>query len=99
MRFGMRQQDLAVASGYWPLIRYSPAIRAAGRNPFRLDAPRPTIAFRDYARNEIRYSALARSDPKVAEALMERAQDWVAEKYRQYEALAAESRDSTERRA
>ena len=36
MRFGMKQQDLAVASGYWPLFRYNPAMRAVGENPFRL---------------------------------------------------------------
>ena len=40
MQFGMRQQDLAVASGYWPLFRYDPAMRAIGENPFRLDSAR-----------------------------------------------------------
>ena len=30
MRFGMTQQDLAVASGYWPLLRFNPAMREAG---------------------------------------------------------------------
>ena len=63
MQFGMRQQDLAVASGYWPLFRYDPAMRAIGENPFRLDSPRPTLKFRDYAYNEIRYSSLARTRP------------------------------------
>ena len=43
LRFGMKQQDLATASGYWPLFRYNPAMRAIGENPFRLDSPRPTI--------------------------------------------------------
>ena len=85
MRSGLKQQDLAVASGYWPLIRYSPAMLAAGKNPFRLDSPRPAIPFRDYALNEIRYSALTRSNPKTAEALMAQAQAWIADKYRQYE--------------
>ncbi len=37
MQFGMRQQDLAVASGYWPLFRYNPAMRSVGENPFRLE--------------------------------------------------------------
>jgi pyruvate-ferredoxin/flavodoxin oxidoreductase len=61
MRFGMKQQDLAVASGYWPLIRYNPAMRKVGENPFRLDSPRPTIPFKDYAYNEIRYTTLKSS--------------------------------------
>jgi pyruvate-ferredoxin/flavodoxin oxidoreductase len=89
MRFGMKQQDLAVASGYWPLIRYNPAMRKVGENPFRLDSPRPTIPFEDYAYNEIRYTTLKSSKPEEAEALLAMAQAVVTEKYRQYEDLAA----------
>jgi pyruvate-ferredoxin/flavodoxin oxidoreductase len=89
MRFGMKQQDLAVASGYWPLIRYNPVMRKVGENPFRLDSPRPTIAFKDYAYNEIRYTTLKSSKPEEAEALLAMAQAVVTEKYRQYEDLAA----------
>jgi pyruvate-ferredoxin/flavodoxin oxidoreductase len=89
MRFGMKQQDLAVASGYWPLIRYNPAMRKVGENPFRLDSPRPTIAFKDYAYNEIRYTTLKSSKPQEAEALLAMAQAVVTEKYCQYEDLAA----------
>ena len=89
MRFGMKQQDLAVASGYWPLLRYNPAMREVGENAFRLDSPRPTIPFKDYAYNEIRYSSLAASRPADAADLLRAAQTAVAEKYRQYEELAA----------
>jgi pyruvate-ferredoxin/flavodoxin oxidoreductase len=89
MRFGMKQQDLAVASGYWPLIRFNPAMRNVGENPFRLDSPRPTSPFKDYAYNEIRYTSLAASRPEDAEALLAMAQAVVDEKYRQYEDLAA----------
>ena len=74
MRFGMKQQDLAAASGYWPLIRYNPAMRKVGENPFRLDLPRPTIPFKDYAYNEIRYTTLKSSKPEEAEALLAMAQ-------------------------
>ena len=28
LRYGMKQQDLATASGYWPLFRFNPAMRA-----------------------------------------------------------------------
>ena len=94
MRFGMKQQDLAVASGYWPLIRFSPAMREVGENPFRLDSPRPTIPFTDYANNEIRYTALARSKPTDAADLMTQAQAAALAKYRQYEELAASHGDA-----
>ncbi|HVA37243.1 MAG TPA: pyruvate:ferredoxin (flavodoxin) oxidoreductase [Candidatus Dormibacteraeota bacterium] len=93
MRDGLAQQDLAVASGYWPLFRFNPAMRKVGVNPFRLDSPRPTIAFKDYAYNELRYKTLTRDRPAEAETLLETAQTGVTAKYRQYEELA--SRDGS----
>jgi len=89
MREGLAQQDLAVASGYWPLLRFNPAMRTIGENPFRLDSPRPSVPFKDYAYNEIRYSALARTRPEEAARLLASAQAAVTAKYRQYETLAA----------
>jgi pyruvate-ferredoxin/flavodoxin oxidoreductase len=88
LQFGMRQQDLAVASGYWPLFRYDPAMRSIGENPFRLDSPRPTIKFRDYAYNELRYKSLTQSRPTEAEQLLAAAQAAIDEKYRTYEEMA-----------
>jgi len=89
LRYGMKQQALATASGYWPLFRFDPAMRKVGENPFRLDSPRPTIAFKDYAYNELRYRALALTRPTEAEELLRQAQAGVNEKYRSYEALAS----------
>ncbi len=89
LRDGMKQQDLATASGYWPLFRYNPAMRKVGDNPFRLDSPRPTVPFKDYAYNELRYHALALARPAEAEELLRRAEAAVGEKYRSYEALAS----------
>ncbi len=88
MQYGMRQQDLAVASGYWPLFRFNPSMRQAGDNPFRLDSLRPSIPFTDYAYNEIRYHALTMTRPAEAEELARMAQSVVLEKYRTYEQLA-----------
>jgi pyruvate-ferredoxin/flavodoxin oxidoreductase len=97
MRMGMQQQDLATASGYWPLFRFNPAMRTVGANPFRLDSPRPTIPFKDYAYNEIRYRSLTATRPDEARELLAAAQHWVDEKYRVYEELAA--RDGSRFRA
>ncbi|HTI81153.1 MAG TPA: pyruvate:ferredoxin (flavodoxin) oxidoreductase [Acetobacteraceae bacterium] len=88
MQNGMKQQDLAVACGYWPLFRYNPSLREVGDNPFVLDSPRPTIKFRDYAYNETRYRSLAQGRPKEAEALLAAAQAALDEKYRSYEEMA-----------
>jgi len=89
LRYGMKQQDLAVASGYWPLFRYNPAMRSVGENPFRLDSPRPTIPLKDFAYNELRYRALAFTRPAEAEALLRQAQAGVDDKYRSYEEFAS----------
>ena len=85
LRYGMKQQDLAVASGYWPLFRYNPVMREDGESPFRLDSPRPTVSFRKYAYNELRYHALALTRPAEAADLLRQAQADVMEKYRIYE--------------
>ncbi len=95
LRYGMKQQDLAVASGYWPLFRYDPAMRQVGESPFRLDSPRPTIPFKDYAYNELRYHALALTRPAEAEALLKQAQADIREKYRTYEEFASLGRGPT----
>jgi pyruvate-ferredoxin/flavodoxin oxidoreductase len=55
MSDGLKQQKLATQSGYWPLIRFNPALRDVGKKPFVLDSPRPSIPLQDYAYNELRY--------------------------------------------
>jgi pyruvate-ferredoxin/flavodoxin oxidoreductase len=89
----MKQQDLATASGYWPLFRFNPMMRTVDESPFRLDSPRPRIPLKVYAYNELRYSSLADTRPAEADILLAKAQAAVTEKYRQYEELA--SRDGS----
>ncbi len=88
LRHGMAQQDRAVASGYWPLLRYDPALKSVGQAPFRLDSPRPTLPFKDYAYNELRYRTLSITRPEEAAALLAEAQRAILEKYQTYEDFA-----------
>ena len=88
MEKGLNQQKLAVASGYFPLIRYNPVLRKNGQNPFVLDSPRPTISLRDYAYNELRYKSLVTSNPEEAERLMQLAQEIVDLRWKTYEDMA-----------
>jgi pyruvate-ferredoxin/flavodoxin oxidoreductase len=88
LRNGLKQQELATASGYWPLFRYNPALRHTGRSAFTLDSPRPTVPFKDYAYNELRYQTLARTRPVEAAELLAQAQADVNDKYRIYEGFA-----------
>jgi len=90
LKDGLRQQKLAAASGYWPLIRYNPALRTAGKKPFVLDSPRPTIPLREYAYNEMRYKILTRTHPEEAEKLMEMAQETVNRRWHTYEHLSTQ---------
>jgi pyruvate-ferredoxin/flavodoxin oxidoreductase len=88
MRNGLDQQYRAVASGYWPLIRYDPLVRAAGGSPFLLDSPRPRIPLTDYIYRELRYRMLANSDPVEAERLLALAQQAVDQRWEVYEEMA-----------
>jgi pyruvate-ferredoxin/flavodoxin oxidoreductase len=89
MQQGLKQQDMAVASGHWPLIRYNPTLRQTDRNPFVLDSPRPTLKLKDYAFNELRYKMLSRAHPEESEHLMQLAQQVVNQKWEIYEEMAS----------
>jgi pyruvate-ferredoxin/flavodoxin oxidoreductase len=89
MRDGLGQQYRAVASGYWPLVRYDPMLRTAGSNPFMLDSPRPRIALTDYTQRELRYRSLSNTDPAEAERLGVLAQEAVDQRWDTYEEMAA----------
>jgi pyruvate-ferredoxin/flavodoxin oxidoreductase len=91
MRDGLGQQYRAVASGYWPLVRYDPMLRTAGGNPFMLDSPRPRIALTDYTKRELRYRSLTNTDPAEAERLGALAQEAVDQRWDTYEEMAARS--------
>ena len=88
LKDGLNQQKLATASGYWPLIRYNPALRDAGKKPFVLDSPRPQIPLKDYAYNENRYRILTRTDPEGAEKMLQSAQELVEMRWQTYEHMA-----------
>jgi pyruvate-ferredoxin/flavodoxin oxidoreductase len=86
---GLEQQKLAVESGYWPLMRYNPALRESGKNPFQLDSAAPSIRLKEYSYREARYTMLARSNPDLAAELLREAQDDVERQWRVYSARAA----------
>jgi pyruvate-ferredoxin/flavodoxin oxidoreductase len=89
MRDGLGQQYRAVASGYWPLIRYDPVLRTAGGNPFLLDSPRPRSPLTDYTQRELRYRALGNAHPAEAERLGALAQQAADQRWDTYEEMAS----------
>jgi pyruvate-ferredoxin/flavodoxin oxidoreductase len=86
---GLAQQKAAVLSGYWPLIRYNPALRKEGKNPFQLDSKAPSIPLKKFAYEEARYTILARSHPEAASELLHLAQDDVDRQWRVYQNRAS----------
>jgi pyruvate-ferredoxin/flavodoxin oxidoreductase len=85
---GLEQQKLAVQSGYWPLMRYNPALEDQGKNAFLLDSKAPSIPLKDYTYREARFTMLARSNPDLAAKLLEEAQDDVQRQWHVYSARA-----------
>jgi pyruvate-ferredoxin/flavodoxin oxidoreductase len=88
LRNGLSQQVKAVDSGYWPLIRYNPALRKAGRKPFILDSTRPSIRLEEFAYNEQRYKLLQKNNPVEAARLMKLAQESLDLRWQTYEHMA-----------
>jgi len=89
MMHGLEQQKAAVLSGYWPLMRYNPALRREGKNPFQLDSKAPSIPLKQYAYQEARYTMLVRSNPEAAARLLALAQEDVDRHWRVYSNRAA----------
>ena len=85
---GLRQQKLAVQSGYWPLFRYNPRLIKEGKNPFQLDSRPPSIPLEDYIYNESRYTMLQQSHPEAARDLLQQAQEDVENRWKTYERWA-----------
>ena len=63
------ESKLAVQSGYWPLYRYDPRLKAEGKNPFQLDSKKPDGTLKDFMQGEIRYASLQRTYPEEAKRL------------------------------
>lgn len=93
MAHGMEQQKLAVQTGYWPLMRYNPALLREGKNPLILDSKAPSLPLKQYIYNESRYTMLVQSRPDVAHHLLRLAEQDVRDRWNLYEKLAATPAD------
>ena len=80
--------EKAVKAGYWHLYRYNPQLKAEGKNPFTLDSKEPTESFREFLMGQVRYAAIAKQFPDVAEELFTMAEENANERYNNYKRLA-----------
>jgi pyruvate-ferredoxin/flavodoxin oxidoreductase len=88
MTRGIDEQKKAVASGHWPLYRYNPALAGQGKNPLQLDSKAPSIPFDEYAYGENRYKSIKKSNPEMAERLMQQATKVAKSRYEYYRKLS-----------
>ena len=96
MGTAMQNQKAAVDSGYWPLFRYNPELKAEGKNPFKMDSKGLKIPLKDYAYMETRYKMLTKSHPTEAAVLIKEAQEDVVKKWKDYERMAAYEPEKSE---
>ncbi len=85
----LKQQELAVNSGHFPLYRYDPRLKEQGKNPLQLDSKEPSVPIKELMQSETRFSMLARSHPEEADMLAELAQENVNQRYEYYQKLAS----------
>ena len=78
----------AVACGYWHLYRHNPQLKDDGKNPFILDSKEPTTSFKDFIMAQVRYAAIAKQFPDVAEELFTMTEQNAKERYESYKRLA-----------
>ena len=88
MKYGFKQQKLAVDSGAWVLYRYDPRRIAEGKNPLQLDSREPKIDIKEYMYNEVRFRSLAQAMPERAEQLLELARADVRTRWNIYRQMA-----------
>jgi pyruvate-ferredoxin/flavodoxin oxidoreductase len=88
LRYGARQQRLAVESGAWPLYRYDPRRVDEGLPAFQLDSGEPGIPLVQYMRQEARFRMVEKLDPVRFRALLVAAQRSVTDRTALYRQLA-----------
>jgi pyruvate-ferredoxin/flavodoxin oxidoreductase len=92
INMGLTQEEekQAVATGYWPLYRYNPALKQEGKNPFILDSKEPAGDFKAFLLGEVRYSSLTRTFPDHADMLFKKAEGDMKERYDTYKRMAVQ---------
>ncbi|RLB84785.1 MAG: hypothetical protein DRH24_04040, partial [Deltaproteobacteria bacterium] len=75
------EEKLAVQSGYWPLYRYNPQLKAEGKNPFILDSKEPDGTLQEFLSGEVRYASLEKSFPEESKKLRALIEDQYMQRY------------------
>ncbi|HSF42570.1 MAG TPA: pyruvate:ferredoxin (flavodoxin) oxidoreductase [Thermoanaerobaculia bacterium] len=85
---GVRQQELAVQSGVWPLYRFDPRRISQGQPPLQIDSAPPKIRASEYMRNEGRFRRVEKIDPERFKRLSAAAERDAERRFAVYTQLA-----------
>ncbi|WBW95489.1 pyruvate:ferredoxin (flavodoxin) oxidoreductase [Oceanirhabdus sp. W0125-5] len=87
---GKTQDEMkkAVECGYWALYRYNPTVKEEGKNPFTLDSKEPTGDFQEFIKGEVRFAALEKVKPEIAQQLFDKVEVDAKERLENYKKLA-----------
>ncbi len=88
MRKALKEEKLAVETGYWLLYRYNPALAGEGKNPLLLDSKQPKLGYQTFLDNEIRYRTLSQNYPDIAQNLFAKAAKEAGQRYLDFKKLA-----------
>jgi len=83
------EMKLAVSSGYWPLYRFNPQLKAEGKNPFILDSKEPDGTLQEFLSGEVRYASLEKTFPDESKKLRARIEEELMERYEAIKIKAA----------
>ncbi|APF17013.1 pyruvate ferredoxin/flavodoxin oxidoreductase [Caldithrix abyssi DSM 13497] len=88
LKYGAKQQKLAVETGNWPLFRYNPELVQEGKNPLILDSKAPTKDIAEFMNNETRFKMVQKMNPTLAQKYLKEAQEIVKRNWKFYEHLS-----------
>jgi pyruvate-ferredoxin/flavodoxin oxidoreductase len=84
----MKEEKLAVDSGYWLLYRYNPMLKAEGKNPLVIDSKEPKVDVDKLLDNEKRFTALKLTSPENVEKYRKGLHKFIIERYNKYKKLS-----------
>ena len=89
MTKGQDHAKAVAEAGIWPLYRYDPRLKAAGKNPFQLDAKEPDLTkIEPYMYSEVRFKSLVSADPERAALLLGKEKAFVERRWKEYKYLS-----------
>ncbi|MGC2167222.1 MAG: pyruvate:ferredoxin (flavodoxin) oxidoreductase [Gallionella sp.] len=84
-----QQQELAVKTGHWPLLRYDPRRVDEGKNPLSLDSAKPSLSYREFIRNEPRFRGLLKEMDEDGQEVQEFYDNRLRQQFALYERQAS----------